>query len=239
MNSSYHPFPPTHWSLIHRAGGGAADEPARRDALRILLTRYEPALRSYLRVVRRYPEDKAGDLLQSFIADKVLEQELLRHADENRGHFRTFLLTSLNHFVISRHRSEHAGDEPSLDVIMEPAAATPAPDAFIEAQWAKSLLHGVLENMREECIQSKRADIWHVFETRVLADILHDTPPLPYETLAHDLALKSPAQAANLLITAKRMYVRLLHAAVAEYEVGDKAIEEEIASLRAALAGVE
>src|SRR4051794_14531288 len=75
----YHPFPKTHWSLVRRAGGNEeTDRQARKAALAALLARYQPALRSYLRVVRRMPADAADDLLQDFIADKLLEQDLLR-----------------------------------------------------------------------------------------------------------------------------------------------------------------
>src|SRR5881394_3617737 len=70
---AYQPFPNTHWSLVRRAGRGAAsangeagglgpDDPAgRRDALAILLSRYQPALRSYLRVVRHMPSAEADE----------------------------------------------------------------------------------------------------------------------------------------------------------------------------------
>ena len=46
----------------------------------------------------------------------------------------------------------------------------------------------------------------------------------------------SSAQAANLLVTAKRMYARLLRLAVGEYESDPDAIDHEIADLRRLLA---
>ena len=98
----YQPFPNTHWSLIRRAGQTGEAQFAARKALAVLLTRYESPLGcgATSRVVRRLGDD-VDDVLQAFVADKLLEREMLRHADEGRGRFRTFLLTSLNNFVTS------------------------------------------------------------------------------------------------------------------------------------------
>jgi DNA-directed RNA polymerase specialized sigma24 family protein len=239
--NSYHPFPQTHWSLVRRAGGAgaggggggdAADEEARREALATLLARYAPALRSYLRTVRRLPEDAADDLLQAFIADRLLASELLRSADAGRGQFRTLLLTSLNRFATSRFRSERLRSADPLAEGSDPPDAGPSPAAAVEAAWARTLIHGVTEAMREQCAATGRADVWAVFEGRVLAEIFEDRPPVSYEQLAARFGLQSPAQAANLLITAKRMYARLLRTAVAEYEPDEARIDAEIADLR-------
>jgi DNA-directed RNA polymerase specialized sigma24 family protein len=231
MPTPYQPFPLTHWSLVHRA----AAPNAQHDALTTLLTRYQPALRSYLRHVRRLPTADADDLLQSFITDKLLERQLLQHADEKRGRFRTFLLASLNNFAISRHRAAPhttaAFDSPS-DIADSDA---PSPDLKVEAEWARTLIHNVLAAMHEECRRTDRMDVWTVFQERILAGIFTGREPIPYETLAQNLHLKSPTQAANLLTTAKRTYARLLRAAIAEYELGaggDDAIDAEIADLR-------
>ena len=80
-SARFHPFPQTHWSLIRRAGGvDAANPEERREALSRLLARYEPALKSYLRLVRRMPAGEADDLLQTFITDRLLEHQLLGRA---------------------------------------------------------------------------------------------------------------------------------------------------------------
>jgi len=231
MQSSCQPFPPTHWSLVRRA----AAPNAQHDTLATLLTRYQPALRSYLRHVRRLPAPDADDLLQSFITDKLLERQLLQHADEKRGRFRTFLLASLNNFAISRHRANPRPTLPldsSADLINpNNTAAAPSPHAQVEADWARTLVHDVLAAMHEECRRTGRMDVWTVFQERLLADLFAGRPPIPYETLAQNLHLKSPTQAANLLTTAKRTYARLLRAAVAEYEIESDAIDSEITEL--------
>jgi transcriptional regulator with XRE-family HTH domain len=75
-----------------------------------------------------------------------------------------------------------------------------------------------------------------VFEGRVLAEALQERP-LAYEALAERYGLRSPAQAANLLVTAKRMYARLMRSAVGEYERDEAEVDEEIRDLRRILAG--
>jgi RNA polymerase sigma-70 factor (ECF subfamily) len=237
---SYQPFPNTHWSLVRRAGAG--ETTSRRAALTTLLSRYEPALRSYLRVVRRFG-DEADDILQAFIADNMLEREMLRHADEGRGKFRTFLLTSLNNFVTSLHRSGKSapravGGDTTTDSDVPLAAdrgREPSPEDAFEADWARALVRDVLAAMKDKCLADGREDVWTVFESRVLAEIFEDRDPVPYETLAKQLQLKSPTQAANLLVTGKRLYAKLLRVAISEYERTDGEVEAEIADLQTVL----
>lgn len=239
-SAQFHPFPQTHWSLIRRAGGiGAADDQERREALSRLLARYEPALRSYLRLVRRMPAGEADELLQAFITDRLLEHRLLERSDENRGRFRSLLLTSLNHFAASGRRwARRRAAVPLED--QEIADAGPSgvtPQAAVHAQWARALVHNVIHEMRRQCEVGGRLDVWRVFEGRILAEVFDEGPVVGYEALAIELKLKSPAQAANLLVTAKRMYARLLRAAVAEYESTEEGIEAELAELQKCLAG--
>lgn len=230
----YQPFPETHWSLVRRAGFGEGE--VRREALTTLLSRYEPALLSYLRDARGIDEDNAHDLLQQFIADKVLEYQLLQHAERSRGRFRTLLLTSLNNFMIDRQRSNRRQPKPSVDETKLSVAHALTPPAIFDASWARSLIRAVVDNMKDECLKGGRADIWAVFDKRVLRELFDGLAPIPYEALAKDLEIGSPTQAANLLVTGKRMYARLLHAAIAEYELNEAAVREEIAELSKSLA---
>ncbi len=229
----YAPFPDTHWSLVHRAG--IADEDARKNALTVLLRRYSPALGSYMRVVKHLPDHVVDDLLASFIADKFLQQAFLQHADSQRGRFRAFLLTSLNHYISSSARQFKLRMMVPLPAESEPLdCAAPSPASVAEANWARSLILNVIEEMRQECLATHRRDIWSVFEGRVLAEVFENRTVSSYETLASELDLASPTQAANLLVTAKRMYSRLLKKAIGEYEPA-AGVADEIAELRAIL----
>jgi hypothetical protein len=90
--------------------------------------------------------------------------------------------------------------------------------------------------MRAECERSGRRDVWGVFEARIVAPMLDDAAPPPYDQLVARFALASPAQASNVLVTGKRMFVRALRGVIGEYELGEDHIDAEIADLRAVLA---
>jgi RNA polymerase sigma-70 factor (ECF subfamily) len=111
------PFPATQWSLVDRAR--QTDEGGRREAMSDLLVRYLPALRAHLVAERGMPRQRVDDLLQGFVADKIIEQRLLDHAQEGRGKFRSFLLVTLNHYIISEHRSESAAKRSPITGLAE------------------------------------------------------------------------------------------------------------------------
>src|SRR5882762_2956273 len=73
-------FPSTQWSLVGRAGHITGTR--RREALGTLLRRYMPALRAHLVLAKRISPDHADDLVQGFVTDKMIEQNLLGKAQE-------------------------------------------------------------------------------------------------------------------------------------------------------------
>ena len=90
--------------------------------------------------------------------------------------------------------------------------------------------------MRDECEKSGRADVWGVFQSRLLAPILEGVEPIPYEDLVRQWGLQSPSHASNLLITAKRMFARAIRVVVGEYVAGGDDSESEIRELMEILA---
>jgi DNA-directed RNA polymerase specialized sigma24 family protein len=235
----YRAFPVTQWSLVARAGD--VDVATKRQALAELLGLYLPAIKSYLTLSKRIDPDRADDLVQSFLTGKVLEQDLIEHADQERGKFRTFLLTALDRFIVNQHRYERAQKRSpsqmgSIDDQPEPAQDASAPDETFDIAWAKQVLERTIERMRIECKGSGRTDIWQVFEARVLAPTLGQTEAMPYEELIQQAGFASPVQAANALVTAKRMFARTLRTVIGEYEGGDAEIDGEIDDLHAILA---
>ena len=90
-------FPTTHWSLVGRAGQAGEDD--RRCALEQLLVRYLPPMRVHLTQAKQLSIDEADDVLQAFLAEQVVAQNLIRRADSARGRFRSFILASLDNFL--------------------------------------------------------------------------------------------------------------------------------------------
>ncbi|HOW97195.1 MAG TPA: hypothetical protein P5567_02810 [Kiritimatiellia bacterium] len=210
-----------------------------------LLTAYSPVLRGYLRLVMRLRPEQAEDMVQDFVTRRILEGRLLQRADRTRGRFRSFLLKCFLNFVRSELRKEKAakrGPPPSQMLNLDDHAqdiADPCQErrAF-DALWARQVLGAALERMQKDCEEKGRQDVWTVFEQRVLNPIFSDNPPRPYEELVTALGLKSPLQASNLLITAKRGFQRALEAVVRETVANETDIRAEIAALKRALGGV-
>lgn len=246
MKSQHRPidgrFPTTHWSLVAEVGLSDAD--ARRAALERLLVRYLPALRAHLLWGKRLPPEEADDLLQEFVAGKIIERGLIGRADAALGKFRTFLLAALDRFAIDESRRQTAKKRSPEDAPLgigergDLIAAPPQPSDAFDVAWARSVLAEALKRMREECEAAGRADVWGVFQCRLLEPSLQGTAPVDYEELVARFGLQSPSQASNVLVTAKRMFARALRSVVGEYALGDEEIEAEIRELREVLGNV-
>ncbi len=225
-------FQTTHWSLIHRARSGAAQ--GRQIALDELLTRYLPALKAHLILRRRLRPDTADDFVQGFITEKVLEKNLLDHADQSKGRFRSLLIRSLENYVVDQLRREKGKQAAAmledLDRQLDITEAAYAYDVF-DAQWARATLSEAINRMRSECQRDGRSDVWGIFEQRLLKPILHGQPQVPYEVLVQQYQLRSPAQASNLLITAKRHFQRVLTEVIGEYVSTDEELQSDVAEL--------
>jgi hypothetical protein len=232
-------FPATRWSLVARVGAPNQDG---HEALSELLRSYLPALRAHLVYRKRLPPDEAEDLLQEFVAHKVLQKNLLAQADRELGKFRTFLLTALDRFLANWRRDRHAGKRApeggmvNIDDELECAGREARPSDVFDVTWARQVIDEALRRMREECEASGRLDVWGVFEYRIVGPLLQGTPPSDYRHLVERFGLTSPTQATNLLVTAKRMYARALRSAIAQYARDESEIDAELADLQAILA---
>ena len=86
---------------------------------------------------------------------------------------------------------------------------------------------------------SGRSAYWSVFDCRVVAPIFDGVEALPYDQVVERFGFRSPTEASNALVTAKRMFVRALRAVVAEYARDEDGIDREIEELRAILSRVD
>jgi DNA-directed RNA polymerase specialized sigma24 family protein len=233
-------FPTTQWSAVEQAG--VTSEDAAAAGLARLLPRYLGPLRAHLTHHKRMPVEQAEELLQAFMAEKVLERDLVASAQREKGRFRTFLLVALDRFVSNQLRNQQRqrrtpDRHAPLDDAAGIAAGGPSPSGVYEIAWARQVLADAAQRMREECQVSGRPDIWTVFEARVLAPSLSGADAIPHEQLALQLGLADTEVATNLLVTAKRMFARKLRGVIGEYMSEDGQIAQEIADLRAILTG--
>jgi hypothetical protein len=224
-------FPRTDWAEL---GPDAVADAARLDRL---IRLYWPPLRIFL--IASFPslKDQADVLLQEFAEDKILKTGWLQRADQQRGQFRDFLKISLRNFVLDRlSRAEVKRAPVSLD---ELEIDLPGPEETSEAfdlTWVRTVLAETLRRMEADCKdpsadQLRRSQIWEMFRIRLLEPLFNDVPQVPYDQLIESFDLKSPTDASNMLLSAKRIFKTHLTRVIKEYAEQDAATAEEIRAL--------
>jgi RNA polymerase sigma-70 factor (ECF subfamily) len=92
-------FQTTHWTVVLQAGQAEADESARK-ALATFSETYWPPLYTFVRR-RGYSAADAQDIVQGFFVH-LFEQNTLSRAHQQKGRLRTFLLGSLQNFLLKQ-----------------------------------------------------------------------------------------------------------------------------------------
>ena len=234
-------LPPTRWTVVARAGD--RDVETWTAALEAITLLYRPVFVRHLVLRLRVSPDRAEDLVQTFLLEKLLDQNVLRQASPQKGRFRSFLLKVFSNFALSQLRQQQAHkrrpsspDAERVDDLPELASGeAPLADSF-DALWARQVLARTVERLREECLSKERQILWGVLEARILGPIFNDSPLMPYEELVAKFGLRSPSEASNLLITAKRLFARALREVVRETVADDGEVESEIQELKRILA---
>jgi RNA polymerase sigma-70 factor (ECF subfamily) len=211
-------FASTQWSLVLAAGRRST--PEAEQALAKLLSAYWPPIYAYLRR-KGYPAPEAEDLTQSFFL-RLLEKDYLRDARRERGKFRSFLLTSLKHFLANewdRAQAQKRGGQFQLISLEEIAlqenmplldAQTLTPEEQFERQWALTALNRVIARLGEEYKNAGKASL---FEN--LKDFLIGDDGLPYQQVA--VAMEMSEGAVKTAVHRLRSRFRkLLRAEIAE-----------------------
>jgi RNA polymerase sigma factor (sigma-70 family) len=227
-------FQTTHWSMV----AGVSRDPA---LLQNLLKSYWGPIYAY---VRRsgLSREHAADLTQDFIAQVVLERDLLSKADPTRGRFRTLLKSSLKNFIIDQHRrSASKGRSPERPCLggealerIEPSAADEPGQAF-DRQWAATILSIALDRLATSCRQHGQETHWAVFDAAVIRPALGQSRVLPLEELASQLELADAGQASSMIQTVRRKFRRILKDVVAETVVDASEADSELDDLRVML----
>jgi RNA polymerase sigma factor (sigma-70 family) len=171
-------FATTHWSVVLAAGDSKS--PRTCEALEKLCLTYWYPLYAYVRRSGHSPED-AQDLTQEFFA-RLLEKKYLKLADQERGKFRGFLLTSLRHFLVNeweKARTAKRGGGRTLLPLDEELAesrylAEPStylsPDKMYEKRWAITVLEQVLARLRQESVAAGKGELFELLKDFLWGD---------------------------------------------------------------------
>ena len=150
-------FTTTHWSVVLEAQG---ESPAAREALEKLCRTYWRPIYGFVRRQGVGPEE-AKDLTQGFFA-LLLERRDLNTVRQEKGRLRSYLLTSLKHFLTNERNRAMAikrGEGQRLipledlrdrELIGFDPSETLAADQIYERRWALSVLDQALARLGDE-----------------------------------------------------------------------------------------
>ena len=232
-------FATTHWSVVLSAGH--SDTPRARHALERLCQAYWYPLYAFVRQ-RGYQPHDAQDLTQAFFA-RLLEKNTLGKVTREKGKFRSFLLTVLNHFLVDEWKRVSAQKRGALRTISLDAQTaetrfrhepleTATPETIFERNWALALLETVFQRLQQEHESAGKGELFRQLKFCLTTD----RSVIPYEQLSTRLDISE----GNLKVTVHRLrqrYRELLRAEVANTVSDPKEIEPELRDLFRALAG--
>ena len=233
-------FAATRWTVVLTAA--RSDTTRGRDALAQLCQMYWYPLYAYVRRKGYSPPD-AEDLTQAFFA-QVLRERLVASADPEKGRFRSFLLTRLNHFLADewdRLKAQKRGGGERVLALEITAAETRfqlepvdwrSPDRLYEHRWALTLLERVFDRLRQEYRRDGKATLFE--ETK--GCLAQARAAVPYAEAGARLGLSEGA----LRVAVHRLrqrYRELLRAEVADTVSGPEEVKEELRYLFRVLAG--
>ena len=172
MASSRARFDTTRWSLV--AAVGSEQSRVADEALNELCRAYWRPIYADIRRRGHGPVD-AQDLTQEFFA-RLLRRDAFGKADREKGRFRTYLLGSLDYFLVDVLRGRQALKRGGGEVLLpfnaeegeswfreQPAHGSTPAEAF-DQQWAVVLMDRALEALRDEYHARGRGDVFAAVE---------------------------------------------------------------------------
>jgi RNA polymerase sigma-70 factor (ECF subfamily) len=210
-------FLPTRWDLIAAAKG--ADKPLKEEALQQICRSYWPPIFNFIRA-DGHREADAQDLTQDFFCH-LFEVDFLSHLKDQRGKFRSFLLTFLKHFLSderARASAQKRGGKMQFISIEEfaeearmelPLSDPVTPEEVFERRWALALSERAVSILRDEYYTTGKARLFDLLSgAHSSAENVNDA------ALSKQLAM-TPEALKTARHRMRRRYADLLRAAIA------------------------
>ncbi len=229
-------FATTHWTVVLAAG--RSDMPRAQESLEKLCQTYWHPLYVYVRR-RGYPPEDAKDLTQGFFV-WLLERNWLGAADQQRGRFRSFLLTSFSRFLSNewdrvKAQKRGGGRIVSLQFKEEETGWEPAgsitPEQSFERHWALALLDETMNRLGAEFAQDGKMKMFEALKPCLLGE----RGAQPYA----ELAVKMGMTEGSVKVAVHRLrqrYRRLLRDEIAHTIEKPDEVEDELRHLFSVLA---
>jgi RNA polymerase sigma factor (sigma-70 family) len=222
---------------------GQTKVPQADKALESLCRTYWSPLYAYVRRQGHSPHD-AQDLTQEFFA-RLLEKKYLALASRERGRFRSFLLKSLQHFLVNewqRGQSQKRGggceifsleDEAAeRSYLQQPAADHLPPESLYDKLWAMTLLERAMERLGGEYAATGRRELFDRLQPLLLTEGTGDS----YRQAAGVLGLSEGAMKVAVHRVRQR-FREAVRAEIAQTVATPAEVDEELRCLVAAMSG--
>ena len=227
------PFQTTHWTVVLQAGQDGAGESAQK-ALSVFSEAYWPPLYTFVRRRGHSPAD-AQDIVQGFFVH-LLEQNALSRADQEKGRLRTFLLSSLQNFMMDQHGRAQAlkrgGGQQAVSLDQRTAEAEAAMSACLhlddassfDLTWATAIVKRSWQQMQANLAAEGKAQ-W-LSELRPFVDGAGAAPP-NQQDVANRLGVPI-ATLRTWLARLRHRYREILRAEVASTVSDGASIDQEL-----------
>jgi RNA polymerase sigma factor (sigma-70 family) len=238
-------FATTRWSLILTSADLGSDDQKSKQALAELCRLYWRPIFSFVCRRGHSPED-AQDLTQDFFL-MMMEGNWLKHADRNRGRFRSLLLKSLQNFLndaVAKKRAQKRGGEmkfvswddwmaeaPSQLTIPAKALESWPAERLFDLRWAATVVEQALRRLREECESQQKLRAFEALRPCLGAE----REDVSYSTLSQTLGVPEPT-VKRLVHRLRQRYRTLLREEVAETVADPAEVDDEIRHLCGVLA---
>jgi DNA-directed RNA polymerase specialized sigma24 family protein len=238
LGASRSKFQTTSWSLVLAAAVDPTTDSRR--ALETLCQIYWSPVYAFIRR-NGHSLEQAQDLTQGFFT-LLLEKNYLRDADRERGRFRSFLLTSVKHFLANEWDKANALKRGggrimlSIDTAETEAWYAPAavehttPEDIFERRWALSLLEQVMARLRADFVAAGRAGEFD----RLVVFLNREPDAESYEAVAGQMGVSAGALRMSAF-RLRRRYRNLLRAEIAQTVSTPEETDEEIRFLLSTL----
>lgn len=187
-------LPETRWTDIMAARQEGSAEAS--EALNRLCGIYWYPIYVYIRR-KGHSEEDAKDLAQGFF-HHILERNLLGAADRTKGKFRSFLLASLNYFMVNRHQFDTAkkrgggsvilsldDEDPEKRYALEPESDDLPAERLFERRWALDLMAQAMDHLQSDYAGQGKGPLFEA-----LKPFLHDaTDSGDYGNIADSLGM--------------------------------------------------
>lgn len=230
-------FATTHWSLVVAAS--KRELPDAESALAALCETYWYPLYVYVRR-RGHNAPDAQDLTQGFFA-KLLEKNYLEDADQDRGRFRSFLITAFKRYVSKERDRENTlkrgGNRKRLSLDFETGEShyriepshDATPERVFERRWALTVLENALSELRQDYEAAEKARLFESLKVFLTGEAGSSCKQVADKNNMTEGAVKAAVH------RLRKKYRQLICAEIAQTVANPDDIDDELRSLQQAL----